>query len=118
MLGIGKDGVYTKATLFDVSNPTAPRELDTYVLKDYNSDILQTHHAFLHDPKYTAFFVPGDTGGYVFSYKNNKLEMVKAVADINPQRAVYMNNTLYIIAGDKVVGLQEGTWNQVGSLAL
>jgi uncharacterized secreted protein with C-terminal beta-propeller domain len=118
MLGIGKDGAYVKATLFDVSQPQNPQELDTYTLKDYNSDILQTHLAFLHDPKYQMFFVPGNTGGFIFTYAGNKLQLAKTVAGIEAKRALYINDVIYIVSSGKITALQEGTWNQVGDIDL
>jgi inhibitor of cysteine peptidase len=117
ILGIGKEGANVKATLFDVQNPNNPTALDTYQLSEYNSDILQTHHAFLHDARHTMFFVPGDSGGYIFTYKNNKINLEKAVSDINPQRALFINDYLYIVAQDKIKVIDQNTWSEVKSLS-
>ncbi|MCD5396244.1 MAG: hypothetical protein LR000_01035 [Candidatus Pacebacteria bacterium] len=35
------------------------------------------------------FLVPGKKGGYIFSYKDDKLELKKAVAEISARRALY-----------------------------
>ncbi|MDQ3239520.1 MAG: beta-propeller domain-containing protein [bacterium] len=118
ILGIGKEDSKVKATIFDVSNPTSPTESDTYILDEYNSDILQTHHAFLHDPKHEIFFIPGDSGGYIFNYENDKIKLEKAVADISPKRALFINDFLYIIASDKIKVYNEKTWSEAKELVL
>ncbi len=117
VLGIGKEEAYVKISLFDVSNPENPQELDKYTLEEYWSDILKTHHAFLIDPENKIFFVPGGKGGYVFSYKDNGLKLVKAVSVNNVRRALYIDHYLYII-GKELVVLDENTWKRVNELEL
>jgi len=118
ILGIGRENSQLKVSLFDVSDPQSPAEIDKYLLKDYSSDILQTHLAFLQDPKHSIFFVPGSQDGYIFSYQDNKLQMVKAVADIAPRRAVYLNDYLYIVGDNKITILNEADWAEVNQLDL
>ena len=62
--------------------------------------------------------MPGSNGGYVFSYKNNDLEMVKAVSSISARRAVYLDDYLYIIGDDKIRVFNENDWQEVNSLNL
>jgi len=53
LLGVGQDAtdqgrtLGAKLSLFDVSNPTAPSELDTWVLPNANSNVEWDHRAFL-----------------------------------------------------------------------
>ncbi len=112
ILGIGKEGRNVKISLFDVSRKN-PEEIDRYVLDEYWSDILRTHHAFLIDKKHEIFFLPGSRGGYIFSYKD-KLELLKAV-DVSALRAIYIGDYLYII-GNRVVVFDENTWEKVNEL--
>jgi uncharacterized secreted protein with C-terminal beta-propeller domain len=115
LLGVGKEGAYVKISLFDVSNPENPVEKDKYTLKEYWSDILNTHHAFLLDSKHEVFFLPGGNGGYIFSYADG-IELVKAVE--NPAiRAIYIDDYMYII-GEKIVVIDENTWKTVNELDL
>lgn len=116
ILGIGMDEGKVKVSLFDVSDPANPAEVDKYTLSEYWSDILNTHHAFLLDEKHGVFFLPGSSGGYIFSYTDNELELVKAVGDIYARRALYINDYLYIIGDDGMVVLDETDWERVGSL--
>jgi len=116
ILGIGKEESNVKISLFDVSEPENPKEIDKYILKEYWSDILNTHHAFLLDSKHQIFFLPGGQGGYVFSYKNDKLELKRAVSEISAKRAVYINDYLYIVGENKIVVLNELNWEKVNEL--
>jgi uncharacterized secreted protein with C-terminal beta-propeller domain len=116
ILGVGKEGSYVKISMFDVSSPDNPTEISKYTMTEYWSDILNTHHAFLLDDKHEIFFLPGSKGGYVFSYENDGLELLKAVSDISARRAIYIEDYLYIIGDDEVVVLDENTWEQVNDL--
>lgn len=116
ILGVGKEGAKVKISLFDVENPENPTELDKYTLDEYWSDILDTHHAFLLDKKHEIFFLPGSKGGYVFSYEENKLELIRAISDIRARRAIYINDFLYIIGDDKIVVLNEINWERVSEI--
>jgi len=116
ILGIGKEGSNVKISLFDVKKPESPSEVAKYNLDEYWSDILNTHHAFLLDSKHQIFFLPGSKGGYVFSYKDDKLEMVKAVSGISAKRAIYINDYLYIIGENKISVLNEINWEKVKEL--
>ena len=118
ILGIGKEGSNVKISLFDVSDPEKPTEISKYNLDEYWSDILNTHHAFLLDEKHQIFFLPGSRGGYIFSYKENKLELKRAVSDISAKRAIYINDYLYIIGENKIVVLNELNWDKVKELEL
>lgn len=116
ILGIGKEGSKVKISLFDVSLPEKPVEKDKYILKEYWSDILNTHHAFLLDSKHEIFFLPGSRGGYVFSYKNDSLELKRAVSNIRARRAIYIDDFFYIIGDNKMVVLSEINWEKVNEI--
>jgi inhibitor of cysteine peptidase len=118
ILGIGKEDSKVKISLFDVSSLADPKEAAKYVLDEYWSDILNTHHAFLLDDKYEIFFLPGNKGGYIFSYHRDELKLLKAVSNIQAKRAVFLNDYLYIVGTDKIVVLDESNWTQVKELTL
>ncbi|MCK4429464.1 MAG: beta-propeller domain-containing protein [Candidatus Aenigmarchaeota archaeon] len=118
ILGMGKEDSKIKISLFDVSSPENPTEADKYILDEYWSDILNTHHAFLIDKKHKIFFLPGSKGGYVFSYENDELKLKKTVSNIRAKRAIYIDDYLYIIGEDKLVVLDENTWERVEELDL
>ncbi|AGK61266.1 Secreted protein containing C-terminal beta-propeller domain distantly related to WD-40 repeats [Archaeoglobus sulfaticallidus PM70-1] len=116
ILGIGKEGSKVKISLFDVSDVESPKEIDRYILDEWWTDVLNNHHAFLLDKKHEIFFLPGGKGGYIFSYKDDKLKMERAV-DMQAVRAIYINDFLYVI-GDKIVVIDERTWKDVNELDL
>jgi uncharacterized secreted protein with C-terminal beta-propeller domain len=118
ILGIGKEGWKVKISLFDVSDPNNPREIDKYILDEGWSDVLSTHHAFLLDKDHQIFFLPGSRGGYIFSFKDNKLSLVKAVSQISAKRAIYIEDYLYIVSDNKIVVLNEINWEKVKELEI
>ncbi len=116
ILGIGKEEGKVKLAVFDVSDPSDPKEKDKYMLDEYWSDILDTHHAFLLDSKHEIFFLPGNKGGYVFSYDEGNLSLEKAVKDVQAARAIYLEDYLYIL-GREITVLNENDWTEVNSLS-
>ncbi|MDP3970888.1 MAG: beta-propeller domain-containing protein [bacterium] len=118
VLGVGQEDSKVKLSLFDVSDPSDPQEISKYLLDAYWSDVIDDHHAFLQDADFGVFFLPASGGGYIFSYENNTLSMVKAVSEINPLRALYVNDNLYIVGTDKIVVLSEKDWERVGEMDL
>lgn len=116
LVGIGKEDNFVKISLFDVSSPENPQEVDKFITTEYWSEALNNHHAFLTDEKHKVFFMPGSQGGYVFSYQGDKLDMKRAVSDTQVQRAVYINDFLYVLGQTKIVALDENNWAKVGEL--
>lgn len=116
VLGIGEENGQVKVSLFDVSDSSNPFEKDKYILKEYWSEIANTHHAFFIDDKNKVFFLPGGTGGYVFGYENDKLTLKKAIDEENVERAIYINNYLYIFSKEKLTVLDEKNWEKVKDL--
>lgn len=116
ILGIGKENWQVKISLFDVSSPDNPKESDKYILDESWSSVLSTHHAFLLDKKHKIFFLPGSNGGYIFSYDNNELKLVRAISNSSVQRAIYIDDYLYIIADNGIVILNELDWQKVNEL--
>lgn len=113
ILGFGKEDQDVKISLFDVSNPSDPQELDKYTLDEHWSNVLQTHHAFLLDQKHGVFFLPAGNNGYIFSYEDG-LELEKGIST-SAVRAVYMDDYMYII-GAEIVVFDENTWEKVNEL--
>lgn len=118
VIGVGQEGRGVKVSLFDVSNVSNPVELAKYQLTDYWTEVSNNHHAFLKDDQHQVVFIPGGNGGYVISYANDTLTLAKAVSGYAVKRAVYINDTLYVIANDKIVALDEKTWQEIKTLAL
>jgi len=118
ILGIGMEDRKVKISYFDVSDPTNPQEIAKYSLDEYGSDALYNHHAFLQDASHQVFFLPSYQGGYVFSYANDNLELVRTINLDNVQRALYIGDYMYIMANDYVAILNENDWEKVNDLDL
>lgn len=116
ILGIGEEQNKVKISLFDVSDPSNPQEVDKYTLDEYWSEVSQTHHAFLMDSKHQVFFLPGNKGGYIFSYKSSKLKLEKAISNIQAKRAIYIDDYMYIIGETSLVVLDENTWQEINKI--
>lgn len=111
-------GPQVKLSLFDVSNASNPSEKDKFLLDEGWSEVNSNHRAFLQDAKHWVFFVPAGTNGYVFSYENDSLTLVKKVTDIEAKRALFIEDYLYIIGEREIVVFNETTWEEVGRLQL
>jgi uncharacterized secreted protein with C-terminal beta-propeller domain len=116
ILGIGEENGKVKVSLFDVSNAENPQEASKYNLDEYFSEATSNHHAFLLDADHQIFFLPGTKGGYVFSYADSKLSLLKAISDFQIKRAVYIDKYLYVIGAGKVVVLDETNWEKIKEL--
>jgi len=116
ILGVGKEDSQVKLSLFDVSDASNPSEASKYIIDDYYSEILQTHKAFMMDSKNKIFFIPGTRGGYIFSYADDKLNLLKAISEPRVKRAITINNYLYIVTDTKIIVLDEKTWEKIKEL--
>ena len=117
IVGIGQENNQSKISLFDVSNPTNPVETSKYTLSEFYSEVQNTHHAFLLDPVHEIFFMPGGNSGYIFSYSGNNIELTQTVANINARRALFINDYLYVVGNNRLVVLDENTWQEVNSVS-
>lgn len=113
ILGVGKEESQVKLSLFNIESAHNPKEVSKYNLNEYWSEILTTHHAFLHDEETKIFFMPGANAGYVFSYAGDKLSLIKAIDNIMAKRALFINNYLYIVGDNKIIILDETNWESV-----
>ncbi|MBD3238599.1 MAG: hypothetical protein GF332_03100 [Candidatus Moranbacteria bacterium] len=115
ILGIGKEENQVKLSLFDVTDSNNPQELTKYLLDDAYSQTLANHHAFLQDQEHKIFFLPAGNKGYVFSYAQD-LELVLTVDKIQAQRAVYLNDYLYLVGREKILVIDENSWEVIKAL--
>lgn len=118
VLGIGEESGKVKVVIFDVSDPENPETADDFVVDEHFSEIGQTHHAFMIDRKHGVFFLPASTGGYIFSYEDQELELVKAVEMNDPNRATYINDYMYLLSDTEMVVLDENTWERASKLKI
>lgn len=118
ILGVGKEESKVKLSWFDVSDPENPIEKDKYILKEHWSDVLKSHHAFLLDKKHQVFFLPGAKAGYIFSYQNHRLKLMKKLTGFQARRAIYLDDYLYLIGNNSIRVVNEIDWEEVNQLQL
>ncbi len=117
ILGIGRENWSVKVSLFDVEDPYDPKEIDKYFLNDSWSEILNNHHAFLLDAKHGIFFLPGNQGGYIFSFENDEFKLIKAIKQNQVKRALYIDDYFYIISRDNIIVLDQNNWEIIKELS-
>ncbi|MCX6768205.1 MAG: beta-propeller domain-containing protein [Candidatus Micrarchaeota archaeon] len=121
ILGVGREDQNVKLSVFDVSDPANPAEVSKYMLSEYWTSVSETHHAFLLDDKHKVFFIPAGSGGYVISYDPDAgyaLSLKAVTAVDNALRAAYLDDYLYIVSAQKIVVLDENTWQKIGETDL
>lgn len=129
VLGVGRENFKVKVSLFDVSDPSNPVELDKYLLDEGWSEVLDNHRAFLKDERHKIFFLPSHKNGYVFSYVDKKLKLEKEISSFQGdfqlgwrtsqiKRAIYIDDYLYLISEAGIVVLNENNWQEEAKLKL
>jgi inhibitor of cysteine peptidase len=115
MVGVGKDDDgKVKISLFDVSDPENPKELDVYHIDAWWSEAIRNHHAFLWDPKAEIVALPVGTKYYVLGAGDNEFRAERVVDMNSPaRRAAYVNNYLYLFGDGSVVVVDEGNFDIV-----
>jgi len=116
VLGIGEEDGEVKAVIFDVSDPTDPTIEASRVLAADRSAIARSHHAFLLDREHGVFFLPTEHGGMVLS--SSDLDTVHEVDVDRPQRALYIEDYLYVFGEDELAVVDETEWERVETLNL
>lgn len=118
IIGVGEEANKVKISLFDVSNASDPKELYKYSLDEYYTEVNNNSRAFMIDQKYKVFFIPGSKGGYVLSYDNDKLSLVKAAQMTQVKRAIFVNDSFYIIGENEIKVYDEKSWEEQKSFDL
>ncbi len=117
ILGVGQEEGKSKISLFNVSNPDNPMEIDKYILNEFYSELENNHHAFLLDPVHKVFFLPAGESGYVFKWEGG-LAIKYAASNIYARRALYIGDYLYILGDNSLIVLNELNWTQESRLEL
>lgn len=116
ILGVGRENWNVKVSLFDVSDPSEPKEIGKVILEEKWSEVLETHHAFLLDPDHEIFFLPAGATGHVFSYSGGELRQLFRTEAVGVSRAVYIGDFLYLLSKKGVTVIDENSWEAVGTL--
>jgi uncharacterized secreted protein with C-terminal beta-propeller domain len=117
ILGIGEEEGQVKAVVFDVADPSNPRIADDSVLDAGWSAVSESHHAFLLDRKHEVFFLPTSEGGRVYDYTDG-LSIEHTVDIENPQRALYIDDYLYVFGEHELAVVNETSWERIRTVEL
>lgn len=119
VLGVGEQNGKVKTVLFDVSDPSNPTIADSRVLDRGWSAVAETHHAFLMDRKHGVFVLPAGQRSVVMDYTGGSLDIETTVETDDPAtRARYVEDSLYVFAGDSITVVDETTWQRTTTLEL
>jgi inhibitor of cysteine peptidase len=119
VLGIGEEDGRVKAVLFDVSDPADPTIADDMVLRQRWSAVSESHHAFLMDRKHGVFVLPANRNSLVVDYTNESLSIETTISTAeSATRARYVEDSLYVFAGDSITVVDELTWETITTLDL
>ncbi len=119
VLGIGEEEGRVKTVLFDVSDPADPEIADSRVLDRRFSAVAETHHAFLMDRRHGVFVLPAGERSLVMDYTGGSLDVETTVRTDDPAtRARYVDDYLYVFAGDSVAVVDETDWERTETLRL
>lgn len=112
LIGIGQDDWNMKISLFDVSNPNNPKELDSFITEEHWSEALYNHHAFLWNPNENFVILPMGAKNYVFEIKNSEIKMKKIINE-NSVRNIYADDILYVITRQHISAYSMNDFTQI-----
>ncbi|RFA95635.1 beta-propeller domain-containing protein [Pyrobaculum aerophilum] len=105
LLGVGAYQSGVKISLFDASNPAAPREVSNITISNAYTPVFYDHHAFSYNPEAELAFIPYTPylGGLriLFIEVGSKLR-VRAERDLPADRAFFDKDAVYLVGGNRV----------------
>lgn len=129
VLGIGQEDGALKVSLYNVSDPARPSEVDKHVVEGYAWSVaLYDHKAVLVDPARSLLVLPVDgwspegdktSGAYVFTVTPADVALRGIVEPADAwgvQRSLYIGEVLYVITPSSVTGVALADLSPLGSL--
>ncbi|MCL2550239.1 MAG: beta-propeller domain-containing protein, partial [Methanimicrococcus sp.] len=110
----------SKLSLYDVSDPTKPVELDTFYFAPYEYASIYDYHGFTWNAGRNLMVVPGYNHAYIFEIKDGKISLIKD--DHHEKgyvvRSVYIGNNLYIISDKEIHVYDMNNWQRVRTISI
>jgi len=100
LLGVGAYERGLKIALFDVSNPTQPREVSNITATGLHSPVFYDHHAFAYSPELRLAMVPAASwygAGYVLAVEVRDKLALRAVVNATADRAFFGQDAIYLV---------------------
>jgi inhibitor of cysteine peptidase len=117
LLGVGAYERGLKIALFDVSNPTQPREVSNITATGLHSPVFYDHHAFAYSPELRLAMVPAASwygAGYVLAVEVRDKLALRAVINATADRAFFGRDAVYLVG--RLDGIQ--IWKYTTDLRL
>ncbi len=136
VLGIGSQDGHVKLSVFDVSNPANPSEVDSYVVDNKSrTSVVYEHKALLYDPARALLVIPITTYDYTTTYTRETKAWVFNVSTedgislwgtiayeetnyyyLNAERSLYIGDTLYTISYASITASSLYDLSEMGTL--
>lgn len=104
-----------KLSLYDVSDPIKPVELDTFYFAPDEYTNIYDYHGFTWNAARNLMIVPGAGHAYVFEIKDGEISLVKDDdhGDASVLRSVYIGDNLYVFSDKEVHVYDMNSWQRV-----
>jgi len=121
LLGVGAYEIGLKIALFDISNPTQPREVSNITATSLHSPVFYDHHAFAYSPELRLAMVPAASWygtGYVLAVEISDKLTLRAVINATADRTFFGQDAIYLVG--RIGGLAGGVqiWKYTTDLRL
>jgi uncharacterized secreted protein with C-terminal beta-propeller domain len=100
LLGVGAYERGLKIALFDISNPTQPREVSNITATGLHSPVFYDHHAFAYSPELKLAMVPAASwygAGYVLAVEVSDKLSLRAVVNATADRTFFGQDAIYLV---------------------
>ena len=119
LVGFGSTGDWrdwrTKLSLYDVSNPNKPVELDAFYFNPDEYANFYDPHGFTWNAGKNLMIVPGSEYAFVFEIKDGKVNLIKADRHTNSYvlRSAYIGDNLYTFSDKEIHVYNMSNWQLV-----
>ena len=124
LVGFGTTGDWrdwrTKLSLYDVSNPSSPVELDVFYFNPDEYAGFYDYHGFTWNAERNLMIVPGYNYAFVFEIKDSHITLMKADShkDAYVSRSVYIDNSLYTFSNKEIHVYNMNNWQRVNVIPI
>ncbi|WNY23187.1 hypothetical protein MmiHf6_04920 [Methanimicrococcus hongohii] len=124
LVGFGYTGDWrdwrTKLSLYDVSNPENPVELDVFYFNADEYVSVYDYHGFTWNAARNLMIVSGSDTAYIFEIKDNEITLMKE--DIHKDsyvvRSVYIGDNLYVFSNLEIHIYSMTNWQRMNTISI
>jgi len=124
LVGFGNTGDWrdwrTKLSLYDVSNPRSPVELDVFYFNPNEYAGFYDYHGFTWNAEKNLMIVPGYNYAFVFEIKDSRITLMKDDyhKDAYVSRSVYIGDNLYTFSDKEIHVFNMNNWQRVNVIPI